>query len=619
VFRGAVLLPPTRIERLSVLSDAGTGSFSLREVTVDGWPPQVWSRGSAFGGRVSAGTESMLPGLRPLNAVAPPLRASLWALTTAVLIAGLGILSIVAARIDRWSAAFEIVETPIGAWIREHTTAWSLRRVMLGVGVCTLAYHVSYVLSVPAYYNYDSLGYYAFGRNLLTTHRADAVATCRTPGYPAAIAMSILLFGDQVGAIVLLQHLSLCALGAVAVWFLYPRVGPAWAAVGGMLAGISPIMSIVANVIWTETLFIAFATTALLVFMNTRRGTYTGLAAAGALAGVATLIRPNGAVIVVLMVGWLVAVWWCRVSRRARFTQLIAGACAIAAAAGLVIGGWVLQFHRATGHWGLADADCGLEGQTHAAAGTSLTPSNSFQLAAFVNVISQHDAIGSLRVGTPQRVFYDFFPARHRYFAERFLPWDLIYDDRYPGEVVREYIRRFPGTYARQVRDALVFNVTHLAMTPASIFIYPDVEDVLTFQRSRRYPIRRSVDPHVAALMKARTLTWSDADVLLSSLTSSPLPARSAVRSFHFATNAVALYLWPALTLLGGLGTIVCLLVPGYRSGVLLSLHAAVLAAVPAVIAMAADRYAMVAEAPLYVLAVMLLAFATGCRLRRRA
>jgi hypothetical protein len=42
------------------------------------------------------------------------------------------------------------------------------------------------------------------------------------------IAASILLFGDQVRALVLLQHLSLCALGAIVVWFLYPRAGPAW-------------------------------------------------------------------------------------------------------------------------------------------------------------------------------------------------------------------------------------------------------------------------------------------------------------------------------------------------------------------------------------------------------
>jgi len=44
-----------------------------------------------------------------------------------------------------------------------------------------------------------------------------------------------------------------------------------------------------------------------------------------------------------------------------------------------------------------------------------------------------------------------------------------------------------------------------------------------------------------------------------------------------------------------------------------------VLAAAPAGVAMAADRYAMVAEVPLYILSVLLISFLAGHRLRRRA
>jgi hypothetical protein len=617
--RGAVLLPPVRIDRLAILSDRAAGSFSLRDVTVDGRPPQAWAAGFWSGGRFSGGRDLVLPIVRPLNGVGVPLRLALWLLICGVGVAALGALAFVSARIERWSATFEVVESPIGRWLRERTTGWTPARVMAAVGACTLAYHVSYAVSVPAHYSYDSLGYYAFGRNLATTHQLDQIATCRTPGYPGAIALSILLFGDQVRAIVLLQHVSLCALGILVAWFLYPRVGPAWASLGGLLAGVSPIMSIVANVIWTETLFIASATAALLVFLHTRRAGVAGMAAAGALAGVATVIRPNGAIIVLLMAGWLFGAWWCRAGRGERFMPVVRGVTAIVIAAAVITGGWMLHFHRMTGHWGLTDADCGLEGQSHAAVGSNLTPANSFQLAAFVNVISQHDAVGTLRVAAPQGVFYEFFPARHRYFVERFLPWDLIYDDRYPGEVVREYIRRFPGTYARQVRDALVFNLTHVAIRSSSIFFYPDVEDVLRFQRSRSYPIVRSGDARIASLLQARALTWADADVLLSHLAAAPAPARSALRRLHLTMNGMALSLWALVVLLAGLGTIACALVPGYRSCVLLSLHAFVLAAAPAAVAMAADRYAMVAEAPLYVLAVVPISFMLCHRLRRRA
>ncbi|HXT31763.1 MAG TPA: hypothetical protein VN716_20830 [Vicinamibacterales bacterium] len=617
--RGAVLLPPVRIDRLAILSDPAAGSFSLRDVTIDGRPRQAWAAGSWSGGRLSGGREVVLPISRPLNAAGLPLHLALWLLISGLGVAALCGLAFVSARLERWSGTFDAVESPIGRWLRERTTGWTPARVMVAVAGCTLAYHVSYVVSVPAHYSYDGLGYYAYGRNLLTTHRLDAIATCRTPGYPGAIALTILLFGDQVRAIVLLQHLSLCALGVLAAWFLYPRVGPAWAALGGLLAGVSPIMSIVANVVWTETLFIASGTAALLVFLKTRRSGVAGMAAAGALAGVATLIRPNGAIIILLMVGWLFAAWWCRAGLTERFLPVVGRVMAIVIATTVITGGWMLHFHRLTGHWGLSDADCDLEGQTHAAAGTDLTPSNSLQGAAFVNVISQHNAVGTLQVAGPLRVFYDFFPARHRYFVPRFLPWDLIYDDRYPGEVVREYIRRFPGTYARQVRDALVFNLTHVARRSSSIFFYPDVQDVLTFQRSRTYPIVRSSDARIASLLQARTVTWADADVLLSHFTSAPAPARSVLRSLHLAINRVALSLWAVLAVLAGLGTAVCALVPGYRSCVLLALHASVLAAAPAAVAMAADRYAMVAEVPLYILSVLLISFLAGHRLRRRA
>ena len=179
---------------------------------------------------------------------------------------------------------------------------------------------------------------------------------------------------------------------------------------------------------------------------------------------------------------------------------------------------------------------------------SGLTPTNIFQLAGFVNLISQNDAVGTLAIAEPHRAFYDFFPARHRYYVGRFLPWDLIYDDRYTGEVFREYLRVFPGTYVRQVRDALAFNLTHRATSGASIFRYPDVEDVLTFQRTRPYPIVPTADPRVAPLLAKRTLTWPEADVLLTQMTAAPAPAHSTSRSLHLRINRLALTLWGAIT-----------------------------------------------------------------------
>jgi hypothetical protein len=283
----------------------------------------------------------------------------------------------------------------------------------------------------------------------------------------------------------------------------------------------------------------------------------------------------------------------------------------------LVTSLWVLHFHRVAGRWGISDANCAQEGQSHAAKASGLTPTNIFQLAGFVNLISQNDAVGTLAIAEPHRVFYEFFPARHRYYVERFIPWDLIYDDRYTGELFREYLRVFPGTYVRQVRDALMFNLTHRATAGASIFRYPDVEDILTFQRTRPYPIVPAADGRAAALVAKRTLTWPEAEVLLTQMTAAPAPAHSMSRSVHLGVNRVALMLWGAITVLAGLGALACLAAPGYRSCVILALHALVLAGAPAVLGMAADRYALVGEAALYVLVALLLSFTVSRRVRR--
>jgi hypothetical protein len=431
------------------------------------------------------------------------------------------------------------------------------------------------------------------------------------------VAASILLFGEQVRALALIQHLAFCALGALVVWVMYARVGALWAALTGLLVAISPIMSITANMVWTEPLFVVFSTAALLVFLNARASRVVG-AAAGLLAGVATMIRPNGVVVWALMITWLFLDWWCAVPRT-RILRMAGAAAIVSAAFAIVMAPWMVHVRGVAGVWALTDPDCAQEGQTHAARTTGLSPTNIFQLAAFVNLISQHDAVGTLRIAGPHRAFYDFFPARHRYYVGRFVPWDLIYDDRYTGEMFREYIRAFPSTYIRQVRDSLMFNLTHTATAGALIFRYTDVEDVLTFQRTRPSAAVRPENPRLNQLLKARPLSWADADVLLSYMTAAPPPGPAIWRRLHLRVNAVALSLWGVLTACGAAATVCCVFAPGFRSFIVLAMHAFVLSAAPAVLAMAADRFALVGEAALYVLVGVLLSFAVSHRWRRRA
>jgi len=361
-----------------------------------------------------------------------------------------------------------------------------------------------------------------------------------------------------------------------------------------------------------------FSMSALLVFVRRADPRPALLAASGVLAGIATLIRPNGVVIVAIMVGWIFLRWWCDPGARAGLSKLLQPVALVTGTFLLTMSPWLAHFHRVTGHWGLSDPNCAQEGQTRAAAGSHLRATNIFQLAGFVNLMSQSDVQG-LAIAEPHKVFFEFFPARHRYYVERFLPWELTYDDRMPGELFREYVRVLPLTYIRQVSDALRYNLTHRTSARSSIFVYPDVEGLLTFQRTRPYPIVPAVEPRAATLRQARTVSWADAQVLLTSMTSTWAPARSPIRSLHLRVTHAAMNLWGITALLSGLGVLVCVIVPGLRGGLVLAGHAAVLVMAPAVLAMGADRYAMVAEPALYVLAAVLLSIVVSRRPRRRA
>ena len=601
VQRGWVLLPPIRIDRIAIRARGMTDRVAVREVTIHGKRWQTWA-GSTFGDRLNAGAGIPLNDLQPLNHVSVATRASIWIVVTALLGGALLTTARLAARFGG----------AIGAY--EGTIHWPLGRVMVVVTACAVLFHASYVAAVPPHFNFDSLGYYAFGRNFLRTHSFSSIATCRTPGYPAAIAASIGLFGDNLLPIVAAQHLAICALGAMVVWFLYKRVGPLWSGIGGLFVGVSPIMSLTANVLWTEALFMCASTAALLLFLYEAEPRPVHLAGAGVLAGVATMIRPNGVVIVALMVLWLFLEWWCDRSASKRVGHLVVSACVLLGTFALMTAPWIRHVHRASGHWALSDIDCGQAGQGHPVLATGLQPTNVFQLAGFVNLSSQSDAAAALPIVEPYKVFFRFFPARHRYHVERFVPWDLIYDDRLPGELLRAYVRAYPATYLRQVRDALVFNLTHRMSPQPSIFAYPDLDDVLDAQQRRGgETLRTDSRPGMTAGL-ADDMSWADAQPLLERESARHGRLAFPLRGWHLALNRRAMSLWGLIAGLGFAGCLVCLFVPGHRRLVVLGWHALVLVSAPAVLAMGADRYAMVAEPVFYVLAVVLLS--VGVKMR---
>ena len=615
--RGWVLLPPIPIRRLGIRGEGLTGPVPLDEVRLQGAAPQAWTSDKALGA-ILPGGELVLEGLRPLNTVSALTVAGIWAVVSACGIGGLAMVAAAARRVQQTQRRYEVVDSAAGRWLRTRTAGWSLAAVVSAVLAITLAYHVSYAVSVPPQFTFDSLGYYAWGRNLLHSGSLSAVATCRTPGYPAAIAAVTLLAGDRILPLIVAQHAAFCVLGAVVVWFLYPRVSPLWAAIGGLLAGASPAMAISANAIWTEALFVPLATASLLVFLYAREPRAGLLGVAGLLAGAAALIRPNGVLVLVLMLSWLFLTWLCDRGAALVPLQLVGSGVVLVGAFAFTIAPWVLHFHRETGRWGLSEGNCTEQPETHPALPRGLQPTNIFQLAAFLNLTSQGDAAGALAITEPQRAFFNFFPAQHRARSVQFLPANLIYDDRYTGEVFREYVRAAWPTYVRQVRDAFTFNVAHVLPPRSAIFVYPDMADLLARARTRAAASAPGENPDTARVARSATLSWSDANVLLSAMIAA-VPEHRALRGLHLRVTSAAMSLWGVSFALACAGAVLVLAVPGDRQAIVLAWHAISLAAAPAVLAMGVDRYAMVGEPALYVLAVLLLAFGLERRVRRRS
>jgi hypothetical protein len=250
--------------------------------------------------------------------------------------------------------------------------------------------------------------------------------------------------------------------------------------------------------------------------------------------------------------------------------------------------------------------------QTRTAVATGSEATNIFQLAAFTNLISQTDQAQRLAVTEPYRAFFEFFPARHRYYVSRFLPPELTYDDRFAGEVFREYVRVFPALYVRQIADALLFNLAHLNRRGSTLFAYPDLVETAQAMRGRIDRVAAD-DPRLPAVRDRHVISWPDAEILLTRMARAR-PSLGGLARAHLAVSTAAMTIWGAAAVLAVAGTIGCLLGPGRRLAVL-AWHAVVLIGAPAILGMAADRYAMAAEPTLYILATVGIA----ARFRSRA
>ena len=191
----------------------------------------------------------------------------------------------------------------------------------------------------------DGREYEAVAR-LLLEHGSYGLQTLRPPGYPTLIAAVYALFGPSLLALrlveVVLGTVSVAVVGQVGAAAFGPRAGLTAAA----LMALHPVLAFLPSTQYSEnTLVLVLALAFGAAFVAWRRGGWWRWALAGALFGLAALIRPNAVLLLPgLGLGLLLAL------RRAGRGWAVP-ALAAAAALVLTVTPWLVHCHRLHGHW----------------------------------------------------------------------------------------------------------------------------------------------------------------------------------------------------------------------------------------------------------------------------
>ena len=625
---GWVLLPASRIEDLVVGIRTGAGPFRLRAIKIYSNPDRAWEagtlnvdasksvncpaqrQGESLALPPNATCSFVLAGFDAINQVPVWLRLGSWFLCTLVLLAGLALLQVASRVVVAKTAPIRFVPTRLGRWLDKWSGKWSAGRVALCVGLIALVFQAGYAHVMPAAYSPDSVDYYAFGRNIAHGIGLAGVETFRTPGYPLFIGGIIRLFGDQVAMIALAQHLLLAALAPAVVLLLYRTCGPFVAAAAGLAAGISPLMTVLASYVWTESLFAVATALALLLFVFLRPGIRSGLLV-GAIIGAAVLIRPTGLVILAFVLLWLFLRWWCSNGGVIRSFALPAICMLIGYSA--VVLPWYLEVHKREGAWSLATMTefYGKEGLP--APNQILQPTSQGTYGHWLLLLFHGRSPAVLDINRPYRTLMEFFDWHGGYTIARILPFELIADDRYPSEVIRESIRTLPGPWLRDARTLLKYNL-FLARSDDPRLVQPaEVSMTMNQVSAASHPAtlppgdpitaQRALDGYIEpAPRRNMAQQWSTLDEFMRWMTLSWDPPTSAARSMLVSAVRALLSKWALVAVAALFATLFALAIPGLRSVAAIGVFWLGFGLVHALLGLAGERYMLVMEPLLYLL-----------------
>jgi hypothetical protein len=176
--------------------------------------------------------------------------------------------------------------------------------VLLVLG--TIVLRAAFFTSAPPFLNPDSAGYYVPGRNLVYGDGFD-LGLRRTPTYPLFIAAVVSFVGEDLQALVTVQHFLFGPL-LVALTFLLGRllVGRLVGILAAVLVAISGPLLLYEHYVMTEVPF-AILLLALLsaTVLAARRASLRWAGAAGLLFGLLVLCRPSGQIVAPIVAGTL--------------------------------------------------------------------------------------------------------------------------------------------------------------------------------------------------------------------------------------------------------------------------------------------------------------------------
>jgi hypothetical protein len=626
---GWLLLPPTPIADLEIAVSTGAKDLAIERVILHASPAQIWAadelaRSEAVSPDCPARHDQdlLLPAqtmcrialidLRPINTVPVWLRLGLSGAVALALLGGLALLRRLGPALARRTEIFALTPTRLGEWIEQVTAGWRPAHIALSVAIVAMIYQVLAALVIPPAFSPDSVDYYAYARNLAGGIGLAGVETFRTPGYPIFLSALIRLFGDQMAAIALMQHLILASLAPLAALLLYRNAGPLAAAVAGLAAGVSPLTTVLASYIWTEALFAALLTLVLLLSCRYTRGLLPGLFI-GCLCGAATLVRPTGLLIVGFILAWSFLRWLCADGRSGR--GIGAFALAMVLGYGLIAYPWYSEVHRRDGVWALSTVTEFYGKDERPDPALLQHPTEAGDYVQWLLLLYNGRSPATLEINRPYRSLMEFFDWRGGYTITRILPLALIADDRYPTEVVRESIRTNPQLWASEVMRLLKFNMflardtdprlveqaeltaataTALDTAPASVNAPPSGDPAAAL---------RTADGYIeAAPRRDMAVQWKAVETLMKWMAFEWQPPSSLAKSALLAMDRALLRLWIFVASGVLCGTLVALLVPGLRWIAALGIFWLGMAIAHAAMGIAGERYMLVNEPLLYAL-----------------